>query len=504
MRTPGVSAITLAAVVFSLAALLVPPPCPAAGLGEELRISLAEGLVMLLESNLDVTIERYSPKAAESRLTSLRGAFDVEAFGSFTHEDTETPLTARSSVAAGGLESIQTETNRMRTGLEGRTPLGTQYSLEFRDSWTADTLSRFDFEYTSFAGVTLTQPLLKDFGRTANLREVRIASKDRDITVHRFRGLVTEKAAEYALAYWDLVSAREELEVRTDSVELARDLLETNRKKLSAGATSRLEVTQSEATVAARMDDVIVAKRTVRERENALKLLITGDVYSLKDSSIVPTDAPVLTTVDSDLEKSIREAVENRADYLETKAEIEKNDIRINYAENQVFPRVDVEASYGYSGLGGSFGGSLEGMEENPQWSLGVVLRYPLGNRAAEGELATARFEATQALLRLKKMEQEIIVGLDDAIKDMEANRERLQAARVATRLAEEALKAEQTKLEAGRSTSYTVLQFQEDLAMARSREVASMVDYRKSVVNYFRLKGTLLERLGVEVDENP
>lgn len=488
----------MSALAVSLAALIILFYSATATAGpakdKELRLSLSDGIVRLLENNLDVSIERISPEVAAERVRSERGRFDIEAFTSFRRTDSTTPLPARSSVAAGGLTSIESETNSLSAGLTGITPFGTEYTFEVTDDWTADTLSGLEFEYTSFTGVTITQPLLKDFGRSANELSLRLARKDREISEMRFRQIVTERVAEYIRAYWELTRARGELRVRKESLGLAEALFERNRKKLAAGVTSRLEVTQSEAAVAARRDEVLIAGKAVRERDKELKLLISRDVYTLRDREIVPTDEPLVGDESFALEGSVAVALKKRPDYLETKSTLEKNNIRVKFTENQRFPTVDLEGSYGLAGLGDGFSGSFTGIDENPRWSVGVAVRYPLGNRTATGELRAAKLEADQQLLRLKKLEQQIIMEIDSAVKDIEADRKRVETARKATELAAESLSAEEKKLEAGRSTSYNVLQVEEDLTRARLNEVSSLVDYNLSVVRYFKEVGTLLE----------
>jgi outer membrane protein TolC len=219
-------------------------------------------------------------------------------------------------------------------------------------------------------------------------------------------------------------------------------------------------VTQAEAGVASRREAVIMARKNVNEKENALKRLITNDIYALRDINIVPTDTPVAAPVILDPEESIRHGLANRPDYRDMKIEVEKKDITVQYARNQEFPNIDLEASYGFNGLADSFGDSLREMDDNPQWTLGVVMKFPIGNRAAGGDLRAARLEAKKSLLNLKKLEQEILVEIDNAIRELDMNKQRMEVTKISTKLARESLRAEEIKLKAGLSTSHNVLEF--------------------------------------------
>jgi outer membrane protein TolC len=56
-----------------------------------------------------------------------------------------------------------------------------------------------------------------------------------------------------------------------------------------------------------------------------------------------------------------------------------------------------------------------------------------------------------------------------------------VQVARVARKYAEEKLSAEDKKFKVGLSTSFNVLEFQEDLAEEQSKEIKAVIDYKKS-----------------------
>ncbi|MBI4683420.1 MAG: TolC family protein, partial [Nitrospirae bacterium] len=54
-----------------------------------------------------------------------------------------------------------------------------------------------------------------------------------------------------------------------------------------------------------------------------------------------------------------------------------------------------------------------------------------------------------------------------------------------------------------GLSTSHNVLDFQEDLAEARSREISAVIAYNKSLIEFSRVRGTILEEEGISLDAN-
>ncbi len=488
---------------FILVIVLFAAPMSTA-LGEPQRkpLSLREGAVAVLENNLDLIVERVSPLMAALDVEKERAVYDPETFALIKRAEAKTPLSARSQAAAGGLSSSESEGYSLEAGVEGKLALGARYTLTVKEETNADTFNRFEPQFTSFAGLKLTQPLFKNLGRGATEYLINVAGKNRDISVHKLKTRLLETLSEYCTVYWDLSKLREELKVREESLRLAETLLELNRKRLRAGVMSALEVSHAESAAAARLDQVLIARRSAKEKEAALKLLISGDVYGIKDVELIPVEEARVAPVEANLDESVKTAFSNRPDYLELKSEIEKSRLKIRYAENQRYPLIDLEASYGFNGLGATAGQSWRSLDSNPEWSLGVRLRMPLEGVAADAELSGARLTSSQSLLKLKRLEQRTIIKTDLIIKDLRDCLIRAVNAKRSTTLAALTLKAEEEKLNAGLSTTYSVLKVQDDLSMARLNEIGASIDYNKTLVRYNMEKGTLLEALGLKLGD--
>lgn len=484
----------------------IPPQSPLFQRGEaanaQLSLTLRDGAVMVMENNLDITVERSKPQAASAQVRSASGVYNAEVYGEVKRADSTTQLSARSSAAAGGLKSSKEKTYSLSTGLKGKIALGTEYTLEFTDKSSADTFNGFKTQYTSFSGITITQPVLRNFGSDANDQLLKIARKDAEISMQRFRQTAIDVLSDYGIAYWELIRGREVYRVRSSNLELSESLQALVAKKLTAGAASQLDLTRSEAAVAARRAALLTARQSLKEKERALKLLITKDVYAIKDIEIVPVQSVTISPVAADLDESIRAATQLRSDYLEAKAQITKSGYKVRYAENQTYPKIDIESSYGYSGLGGTLRESVNGMDSNPQWMVGVVFSYPLGNDTAQGSLSAARIESAQNLIKLKKIEQGIVLEMDGAIKELKDSDERASNAKVSVELASRTLTAEEKKYSAGLSTLYDVLRVQDEFAQAQLENLAAVVDYNEALIKYNKSRGTLLDDWGVVITD--
>jgi outer membrane protein TolC len=106
-----------------------------------------------------------------------------------------------------------------------------------------------------------------------------------------------------------------------------------------------------------------------------------------------------------------------------------------------------------------------------------------------------------QLLLKLKQFEQNVMVQIDNAVKQAESAYESVNATRQARIYAEAALDAEQKKYAVGKSTTFTVLQLQNTLTADRAQEIRSLANYYEALVNLAQQEGSTLERNRIDIE---
>jgi outer membrane protein TolC len=118
-----------------------------------------------------------------------------------------------------------------------------------------------------------------------------------------------------------------------------------------------------------------------------------------------------------------------------------------------------------------------------------VNLNYPIGTSTADANLARAKIQQQQTIAQERSLELQIATEVTNAALQVDANRERLQAAQAARELAERRLDAEQSRFEVGLSTNFFVVQAQRDLRDAQNAELRSLLDYRRAQVDFERVQ---------------
>ena len=469
-------------------------------------LTLQECIERALENNLEIRSQRITPTIQTWGVMGAQGVYDPVLSGGINNQSTTTWLS--SSDAQGlGTTNITQRTRSWLTSadLSGKLPSGATYDFSAAGDHSYGNSSSNSFStFSGDTGVTLTQPLLKNFGFGVNAATIRIARENRTIAIQNFVQFVMTTISSVANAYYELVYAIENHKSAVETRELARELLDQNRIKERVGTMSPLDVIQAEAGVAESEQSVITTARAIKDNENTLKRLICQQISEFGSATLVPVDYPPVQMIALDVAESTRRALEIRADYQSAYHALESQNITVQFNRNQLWPEVNLTGTYNLNGLGysfSSFGDNLTSTR-SPYWNVGVVVSVPLGNRQARANYHTAKLDADQLLLSLKSLEQNIVVAVDDAVGHVETNLKSVEAARAATRLAQESLDAEKKKLLAGTSTTFLVLQAQTTLATQRSAQIRAEADYHESLVALDLAEGTILAKNNIVLDE--
>jgi outer membrane protein TolC len=282
---------------------------------------------------------------------------------------------------------------------------------------------------------------------------------------------------------------------------LAQRLLEQIRKQVAVGTMAPLEVLQAETDIARVEERILVAENAVRAAEDRLKRVMNLSlVGEFADVVILPTDAPQYVDPVLNQNEQIHQALDNRTDLIQAKLDLENQQITLVFDKNQALPRLDLEASLRINGIDTKFTTSFGEFDPRTRyrWDVGLVFRYPLANQQAKSRVEQSRLAVQQQMLRIQNLEENIITEVRAAVRDVLTNSQRVQASRVARRLAEKQLEAEEKKLQVGLATVFTVLQFQDELSVERSNEINALTEYLRSLVRLEEVKSTLLQSYNI------
>jgi len=468
-------------------------------------ISLEDSVTLALQHNLDVQISRVNPDIARNSLSIAYADWEPALSASGSHSFSATPAGIDQH---GPFPATETKTDAFSAsvggpggGVSGLTPIGLSYSLSGNASDQISTT--FGEKSRGSIALNLRQPLLKNFWIDTTRLNIKVNRNRLKYSELGVRLEIMTVVNNVAQAYYDLIFARQNIQVQRAALELAERLVAENRKRVQVGTLAPLDEKQAESQAAASKADLLAAQITAATGENVLKGLLTDSYTALHDTELVPTEVLAAPIPLLNLQESWSRAMTERPDLMQARLDVEKQNIQLRYTYNQLFPQLDLIGSYGFAGSGAEFSDAFGGIKagNSPSYSYGAAITIPLGNRAARGNYQISKEQKKQLLLTLKSLEQSILIQIDNAVKQVRNAFERVDATRQARVYAETALDAEQKKLESGKSTSFNVLQFQRDLTARRSDEIRALADFNKALSQLYFLEGSILERnhIGVE-----
>jgi HAE1 family hydrophobic/amphiphilic exporter-1 len=501
----------------------------AAVAGAQERLTLAEATNRALAKNRAIRVERDNVAAADARSLGAFGIYDVQLRVDFSARHHRDPVNSLFSGAPIGKPGASQNTFGSSITLSRllRTGAVASASTSVAREGTDGLYSPFAPAYTSSLGVDLQQPLLRNRVIDPARATLRVTALDRDRSSAALSRQVLETVADVEKAYWDLVAARRDLDVRRGSLALAEQQRDETRIRIEAKTVAVSDLAQPIAEVERRRGDVFAAEETVARAERALKLLMLDDLQDpIWIARLSPVDTPEATPRPVDVAGALADARRNRPEIAEITAQISQRELELTLARDGLKPRLDLVAGYTVRGMAGDlestsfpFGGipvsplpaSLSGGIGNswsnlfdrkfPDGVVGVSFEMPIGRAEARARIAAAEADRRRVTTTLAGAHDRIAAEVLNAATSLETAAGRIQAARAGLAAAETQLRAEQDRFAAGLSTNFFVLTRQNDLALAQLAEIAALTDYRKAQTELARSSGSLLRERGIRLD---
>lgn len=505
------------------------------------KLTLGQAIEMLLRNNLEVQFNRVDIKIEQARTRFATGVFDpvfrleisrdsvqrpdittninnaesllqlaqIQAIEQNTQAiqiatgQTPTPLT---DLSVGRIAVFDQDVDRQDASLTFRSPLGTQFAVtarqaKIRTTFDGDTRTITPY-YTAFGGFEVRQPLLKDFGTDVNLADVRTARIAEKVAALTWQRTLHDSVGSVLSNYFDMLFAQADLRVKQDAIAADQKLVQQNQRRLDLGFMSPIDVQQARAQVSLDQEQLLLSKNLFMERQFALRRLITSADAGDASHIYLPVQTPHLVAPEGSREDHLRTAFQRRPEYLAAVTDAEKQDIRLAFAKNQLWPNLDLVGTYGYNGLGDDYEQARDFAwhSQAPQWSIGVQFSMPLGRVQSRAQLDAIRGFKEQAILKIKQSEKDVTVDVDTALSRIETNRQRVVTARQTRELNEEAVRIAYRRLEEGQISSFDVIEQQRRLYDAKSRELAAQADLNKAIVTLWQATGTIADYTGISV----
>ena len=516
----------------------------------ERRLTLQAAVEMAVKNNLDVEIERSTVASASQAIRAAQGSFDPAFRLRPTWQAGATPAISILQATDGS------QFNRnWGTGLQLVQPLpkyGTRLNVDFDSSrvTTNNPFTTMNPYFTSRLWMGVTQPLMRGLRTDSTRTELRIRRKELNVAEAGFRLQLIDVIARVEQSYWELVAARQDIDVRRESVELAQRQLDMTSRLAQAGEVAEVEMAAAEAELERRRDDLYRAISRLSAVENQLKTILASDIADpVWSEQVVPIEAASSSDDHElrELSELVHEAMKARVELQQFahKAEIVAAEKRL--AGDLTRPQVDVVAGYVSTGLAGSalagrdpftassaalyqqvnalsqraglqpiappaiggltpeltgnYGSTLSNVFSGryETFQVGVSIDLNFRNRTAEANLVRAGIADKRLTLERKKAQQAINQQVRDAVQEIEMARQRIASAAASARSAREKLDSETRLYQTGESTNFLVLTRQNEYSNSRARLIAANVDLNQARARLEQTIGATLRTYGIQ-----
>ncbi len=439
-------------------------------------LTLVQAVREALEHNNLLVNQRDSITQADLNVRLARQTFKPRVtpnvFGSFGGTDVASQ-TYRVDVS-----------QKLATGTEFRLSTGTTSAqIPGAPGGTAEDLLFYSADTT----LTLTQPLLRGFGRTVTRRALTSAEMTRE-TAERERALAEQQITiDVAAGYYRLASQQALVDVAGQSLLRARRIRDAAEAKLTAGLVSQLDVLRSQQLVAQAETQLFDAQSGVEDQRDRLAFLIgrpsTGSLQVTVDIPRVEWD-PVDTT------RATAIALGNRLDLKTQMALRADADSRLRVSRNQLLPQVDINLAMTRRETAKSFGSSfaLNGY----RFVTFFTISMPVDRTTQQVEFQTALLDRERRQRDTATLERQIGDDVRSAVREQNRLARAVIAAETSVDIGKREVEVAELRYQNGLSNNLDVVTAEGGLLAAEARRIQSLADAAVGRLRFRALLGIL------------
>jgi len=544
----------------------------------KMNLSLQDAIALALENSMDIVVQRYNPWMADASILKTKaGGFGYGVPGSLSVGSTanlpslifdpyltqtisitsalipvNNPLTSGAGTGTNGIAALGVHQNIYNTAFSQGFSTGTTLNVFWDNtrSSSTSTFNLFDPSVQSTIGISFAQQLLQGVGRNVTRRNILVAENNRKIADLAFAQQAITTVTNTITAYWELVYARQNVQVQQQAVTVSQKLYNDNKKQLEIGTMAPLDVTRAESELATNTQNLIVAQTTQLQDELVLKNFISKDptASDLIDVEIIPTDKPDApqSIQLAPFADAVKEAFVNRPDVQEQILNVRNGEIDVKATKNALLPLATLTGTFTSTGLAGNSlafasaaaagpqvvdangnpvtvlnssnvpipvfvptatttvtGVSKTGLSDSlsqvfhnrfPNYTVGLNVTLPLRNRSAQADSVHAQLTQRQLEAQMQQIKNSAVLDVRNTSIALEQGRAQVQAASKARELQQQTFDAEDKKYRLGASTVYNVILTQRDLITAQGTELRALANLAEAKANYERALGRTLQ----------
>lgn len=463
------------------------PTSPAARKNTVHHLSLREAILLALRYNpniqnaeLDRIIQRYQLRLANNEF-EMQYALGASGVIQKSHYNDVGSDTTNSFIASPELAL--------------KTKLGTQASLAIDNNVGANN------SFNPVLNLTVTQPLLRGFGRGANEAALWDAKDNEQLNKLNVRQSIVDQVTQVISAYRALILSANNLQNQRLQLQEAKKSFGINKKKIAAGQLEPTGNIQQSYQIES-------LSLMVEQGENDLHTAAQDLLQSIgldPDMRLsVPSDVSLKKMNIPSLQESIAIALAHNVQYLAQQMALRADERAYVMAKNAQLWQLDAGASI-QSGTVNDVMGNANGLRgiyngNNTTQAARLTLTVPLHDVSRRSQLIQAKLRLEKDRINLIATRRALITQVTNTINTMHSLVKRYNLAQKQVSLAEQSYRLEQKKQQAGISSALDVNNTQNQLIQAQSGLIGAKIAYLNQLSSLQRTLGTTLDYWDIQL----
>ncbi|HEV2063795.1 MAG TPA: TolC family protein, partial [Thermoanaerobaculia bacterium] len=290
--------------------------------------------------------------------------------------------------------------------------------------------------YNYSFGFSVDASLLRGRGIDATGAAERAALIDLEASTFVLKHTASVATLSTVSAYWNLVSAIEQLDIAKKSAQLSDKRVEVTNALIAGDELPKAELARVLASQASDQGSVYGAERAVNEarvslaRAMGLSILEEANAPLAADPFPALPDAPALrSAVASDL---IATAVQRRYDRQAAMKLVESGSVLLRQAETDLRPLLDLHSQVSGGAVGETHLSRTSQGWSAPSFSLSFDFEKPLHNDAAKGRLLQKDAGLVQRSITAADLDRNIKANVVQILRSLQETADQVQKARAA------------------------------------------------------------------------
>lgn len=445
------------------------------------HLTIREAILLALRYNpniqnaeLDRIIQRYQLRLAnnEFELQYALGASGVLQKSTFE-----------------GVGSDTTHSFLASPELNLKTKIGTTASVSIDNNVSTNN------SYNPVLNLSITQPLLRGFGKAVNESKLLDAIDKEWLNKLGLQQSVIDQITQVITAYRALILSGNNLQNQRLQLDEARKSYRINEKKIAAGQLEPTGNIQQSYQIES-------LSLMVEQGENDFKIASQELLQMIgldPDLHIsVPSDVTIKEIVVPDLQKSIDIALDHNTQYLAQKMALRADERAYTVAKNQQLWQLDLAGTV-QGGAVNDVTGTNTGINSiyngnNVTESARITLTIPLNDIGRRSQLINAKVQLEKDRINLIATKRALITNVTNTINNIQSLAKRYELAQKQVKLAEQSYALEKKKQQAGISSALDVNNTQNQLIQAQSGLIGAKIAYLNQLSTLQRILGTTLD----------